>query len=109
VPWLFSSNARGLLKTELTLLGKDDPPARYTVNLYFAELEDAQAGERVFDVKLQGETVAAGLDVAAEAAGARKALIKKFSGVSVTDKLTIELVPHGDAQPILSAIEVTRE
>ena len=51
VPWLFSSNARGLLKTELMLLGKNDPPARYTVNLYFAELEGAKAGERVFDIR----------------------------------------------------------
>jgi hypothetical protein len=109
VPWLFSSIADGLLKTELTLLGKDDPPARYSVSLYFAEFENAQAGERVFDVKLQGETVAERLDVAAEAGGARQALIKKFSGVNVSDKLIIELVPRGDARPILSAVEVVRD
>jgi hypothetical protein len=109
VPWLFSSQARGLLRCELPLLGPGDKPASYKVKLYFAELsEGAAAGERVFNVRLQGETVAPGLDILKEAGAARRALTREFTGVRVSSSLAIELQPVA-GQPVLSAIEVARE
>jgi len=113
-PWLFSSSADGLRECRLPLLGEDDAPADYTVKLYFADLaEGAQPGERVFDVKLQGQTVLENFDVATEADGAGKALVREVSGIHVTDNLHVELVPKTEKpsqqqSPLLSAIEVVQ-
>jgi hypothetical protein len=109
VPWIYTSQARGLARCELPLVGKDDEPAEYRVTLHFAELDKSvKPGERVFDVKLQGQTVAAGLDVAKEAAGSERALVREFRRVKVAGNLAIELVPV-KGEPILAAIEVERE
>ena len=109
VGWLYTSQARGLTRFELPLIGKDDARARYRVTLHFSELQtDTKPGERVFDVKLQGETVAAGLDVVQAAGGSERALTREFNRVEVADNLVVELVPQR-GEPILSAIEVERE
>jgi hypothetical protein len=109
VPWLFTSQASGLQRCQLPLVGKDDPPSTYKVKLYFAELDPKSApGDRVFDVQLQGTAVASKLDVVKEAGGPLRALIREFSGVRVDGNLVIELSPV-TGQPILSAIEVERE
>ena len=109
VPWLLTSQARGLKRCELPLVGKDDPASSYKVKLYFAELDAKTApGDRVFDVQLQGNTVAPRLDVVKEAGGPLRALTREFSGVQVDGNLVIELTPIA-GQPILSAIEVQRE
>lgn len=88
-------------------------PRQFTVRLHFAELEDAAPGQRVFDVKLQGKVVIAGLDVAREA-GVRTALVKEFRHVVATDALSLEFVAaQKDVTPanapFLSAIEVYDE
>ena len=62
----------------------------------------------MFDVKLQGETVAAGLDVVQAAGGIERALTREFRHVKVTGNLVVELAPV-KGEPILSAIEVERE
>ncbi len=109
VPWLFTSQARGMQRCELPLVGPNDPAASYKVKLYFAELDAKTApGDRVFDVRLQGDTVAPRLDVVKEAGGAQRALTREFGGVRVAGNLVVELVPVA-GQPILSAIEVRRE
>jgi len=108
-PWVFSSGAKGLTQCELPLLGDDDAPAAYTVELHFAETQGAKPGERLFDIKLQGQVVAEGVDIAAEASGSKKALVRKFTAVSVEKNLQIELVPKSDMPPLVSGIEVTRE
>jgi hypothetical protein len=109
VPWLLTSQARGLTHCELPLVKADESPASYKVKLYFAELDEkSKSGDRVFDVQLQGQTVAAKLDVAQEAGGPGRALTREFTGVRVTENLVVDLVPIA-GQPILSAIEVERE
>ena len=113
--WLYSSWAVGLSSYTFPLLGKDDKPATYTLRLHFADLnEKSAAGTRVFDVKVQGETVIKDLDVASEAGGARKALIREVKGIQVSSTLLLELAPRAanasrDALPILNAVEVIRE
>jgi hypothetical protein len=104
-PWVLTSGARGLRKLELPLLGKADKAANYKVRLHFAELENVKPGERVFDIKLQGDVVAEGLDVVRES-GRQTSLVKTFEGVLVHDKLTIELTPRGGAPAILSGVDV---
>jgi beta-galactosidase len=109
-PWLYASGARGIIECSVPLLGEADGEAAYRVELFFAEPEAAaDAGSRVFDIKLQGQVVAADLDVAREAGGARRAWSRAFSDIPVVNDLRIELVPRGTLPPILSAIRVERQ
>jgi hypothetical protein len=107
-PWIFTSGARGMTRFAVPLRAKEDGAAAYTVKLYFAELEQAQAGQTVFDIKLQGETAAESVDVIAEAGGTRRALVHAFSGIAVDGELEVELVPKA-GMPIVSAIQVSQE
>ena len=112
-PWVFTSCGRGLKRCVLPLLDKDEKGAEYTVRLYFAELENKKANERIFDIKLQGETVLGGFDVMEEAGASHKAIVREFKDVQVKDNLEIELVPREredssmSRAPILCGVEVT--
>jgi hypothetical protein len=109
VPWVLSSQAKGLEQCQLPLVGPHDPPANYKVTLHFAELDETiEPGKRVFDVRLQGETVATGLDVVKEAGGPLRSVTREFSNIRVTGDLVLQLSPVA-GEPILSAIEVERE
>ncbi|MBA4388522.1 MAG: hypothetical protein C0404_11110 [Verrucomicrobia bacterium] len=85
--------------------GASGTPTVYVVKMYFAEPDDIAVGQRVFDIKLQGNTVASGFDIAQAAGGARKAVVREFSGVVVTDMLKVELVSVV-GQTLISGIEV---
>ncbi|MCH5376519.1 MAG: malectin, partial [Planctomycetes bacterium] len=107
--WLYASGVRGMTRCEVPLLGETDASARYRVEMLFAEPESLKPGQRVFDVKLQGQVVAAGLDIAAESGGSRRALTKSFADIPVEGNLVIELVPRTDQPPVLSAIRIERQ
>lgn len=85
--------------------------ALYSVRVFFAEPERVRAGERVFDVVMQGKTVLAGLDVAAQAGGARREFSRGFSGVAAGESLELELrsVEGSRFPPVLSGIQIVRE
>ncbi len=114
-PWLFASCARGLKRCVVPLLSESDEPAEYTVRLYFADFDNEQAGKRVFDINLQGKMVLDNLDIAGQAGGLGKALVRQFRGIAVRDNLVIELLPHDDnlssknSLPVLCGVEVLRE
>jgi len=109
-PWLYSTGVRGLSRCSIPLLNDGEPSAVYRVELFFAEPDASpDAPTRVFDVKLQGQVVAEGLNVARVAGGVKRAWSQVFSDVPVTDNLLIELVPQGNSQPILSAIRLERQ
>lgn len=113
-PWVFNSMARGLKTCTVPLRNKTDQPAAYTVRLYFSEVGDVTAGQRQFDVKLQGQLVAQNIDIVKDAGGRGKSLVRTFKGVKVTENLDVELVPQAKGKkvhqvPILSAIEVQIE
>jgi len=109
-PWLYTFGASGLQRCEIPLLEPGSDRARYTVRLGFAEIEDRKPGERIFDIALQGQPVQKNFDIARLAGGARKALIKEFNGVEVTDNLVIELTPAPSSHPpILQTIEIIKE
>ena len=86
----------------LTLDTAEGGAHRYTVRLHFAELDDVQPGQRVFDVKLQGQTVLKGFDIVKEA-GIRTALVKEFSHIRATDALALEFVPRHCELPAAGA------
>ncbi len=112
MPWVFTSGYSHTKPLQFTLLDPGQEPAVYTVRLYFAEPEDLTPGQRVFQVTLQGETVLTEFDVAREAGGVRKALVREFPGVEVRGDLVVALQPAADCQvaaPILSGIAAARE
>ena len=94
-------------------LAKDAPaPRRYTVRLHFAEVDRAQADRRVFDVSLQGNEVLKDFNIARQAGGTGRAVVKQFQGVMVTDRLTVSLTPSGgesSSGPVLCGIEAVAQ
>jgi hypothetical protein len=85
------------------------PERTYDVNLYFVEPEDLEPGDRRFEVRMQGEVVLSDFDVAEEAGGPRRAVVKTVEGIMVADELRVELSPIPDsriAEPVISGIEV---
>ena len=77
----------------------------HTVQLYFTEMEGLTNGQRVFDVKLQGNTVLSSFDVAAAAGGPKTEVVQTFSNVLFSDHLDIDFVPHAGA-PILNSVAI---
>jgi hypothetical protein len=114
-PWLFASFARGLRRCIVPLLSGAERGAEYTVRLYFADFDNKQAGKRVFDIKLQGQLVLEDFDIAREAGGSFKAIIRQFRGIAVSRDLEIELVAQDkklsskNGVPVLCGVEVVRE
>jgi len=110
-PWLFTSGYAHTKALRFRLIGNGQPAATYTVRLYFAEPEDVAPGKRVFSVRLQGKTVLKDLDIAKQAGGPRRALVKQIKDVRVKDYLDIQLTPAAGStiKPILSAFQALRE
>lgn len=109
-PWLYTFGCRGLQRCEIPLLEPGSGAGRYTVRLGFAEIEEVKAGQRLFDIALQGKPVQRNFDIVREARGPRKALIKEFTGVQAADNLVIELTPKSSRlPPLLQTIEIIRE
>jgi len=113
-PWIYTSGYLGLASCTMPLRSQEDGEAKYTVRLFFAELDNDNPGERVFDIKLQGKVVCGDLDIFKEAGGRNMALIKEFRGISVVDDLNIDFTakvrePAEKQMPLLQAVEVVNE
>ncbi|MDQ3621048.1 MAG: PQQ-binding-like beta-propeller repeat protein [Verrucomicrobiota bacterium] len=114
--WIASSAIVGAqsirIPLRITAGGKgvkeDREKRRYTVRLHFAELEEKRAGERVFDVSLEGQPVLAQFDIAQVAGGVNRPVTREFRNVTVAGELNLELVPrHGES--LLAGIELVVE
>ena len=81
----------------------------YTIRLVFAELDDIKAGQRVFDVELQGITRLEKLDIVSEAGGLNREIIKTIDDVSLGQDLRLKLKTRGELPPILSGLQVLRK
>jgi len=108
--WVAASGAEGLSEAHIALGSSSDAPRRYTVRLYFAEPEDLEIGERVFDVSLQGKPVLRHFDLVKNAGGPRCAVVKEFKGIAVKDDLAVALhaVSPG-REPLLCGVEAIAE
>ncbi|GAB6187037.1 malectin domain-containing carbohydrate-binding protein [Thermopirellula anaerolimosa] len=83
----------------------DVPNGRYRLILKFCEPHYAEAGKRVFGVRIQGQPVIEGLDIFARV-GRNRALDYTFEDVAVTDgRLTIDFVPEVE-YPSIAAIRL---
>ncbi|UCF38026.1 MAG: PQQ-binding-like beta-propeller repeat protein [Acidobacteriota bacterium] len=112
--WIAASGVSGLSSLSLDLGGgtegaKPEKQRLFDVYLYFAEPEDLASGERLFEIRIQGEPALEQLDVVREAGGARRLVVKLFKGITVEERLEIEFVPLEGSRvkdPILCGLEV---
>ena len=81
----------------------------YTIKLHYAEPTFTAAGLRVFDVAIEGNTVATNFDIYATAGATNQALVMTYSGQVLSDgELTIEFTDVTDLA-IVSGIEIIDE
>ena len=80
------------------------PSGTYTVNLKFAEVVWTAAGQRVFNVLINGQTVLSNFDIVAAAGAGFRAIDKSFTVGPVT-QITIQFVTTVD-NAMVNAIEI---
>jgi len=79
----------------------------YTIRLHFAELTWTSAGERTFNVAINGTTVLSGFDVFAASGGANKAITEQFTTTAnASGQITIAFTRAGADNPMVSGIEI---
>jgi len=88
-----------------TARGVTTQSSPYTVRLYFAEMEVLTNGQRVFDVRLQGQTVLTNFDVYAAAGAGQCEVVQMFTNVLIADHLDIGFVRHV-GEPMLSGAAI---
>lgn len=112
-PWLYTSSILGLQKLEIPLLEGEESGV-YQVRIGFSAHPGQEKGQRVFDVRVQGETLLSQFDVLSEASAPREAVVKEFSNIAVADNLLVEFQPQSpqpriDRAPMVQFIEITRQ
>ena len=80
----------------------------YTVRLHFVELKDHGAGQRVFDVSIQGRKVLPDFDVFEQAGSVNRGIIKEFKGISARDSIQIDLVPK-TGKTVICGVEIVAD
>jgi len=113
-PWVFASGCCGLSRCVLPLIKKGQEPAVYTVRLHFAELSHERRGRRVFEVRVQGQTLLEDFDILEVAQAPNRAVVREFRDIPVTDNLIIEFVPQvanptQEEAPLVCGLEVLRQ
>jgi hypothetical protein len=106
--WVAASGCKGLTSLVATLAAGAQEEKPYTVRLCFIEPDGLKPGERVFSVALQGREVLKDLDIAAEAGGSKRPLVREFRGIIVKDELTITVTAKAGA-PVLCGVEIVAE
>ena len=109
--WVTCSGAKKLQEVSVTL-GTMPEPRAYTVKLYFAEPDKLPAGKRVFTVEIQGKAVLVDFDIAKEAGGPGRSVIKEFKGISAQGNLVVRLTPSASAEvraAVLCGLELIAE
>ncbi len=82
------------------------PNGNYQVRLHFAELNKTGAGQRVFDVNIEGgANELTGFDVWTQAAGINRAIVREFTTTVVDGNLTIQFIRQVENAKI-SGIEI---
>ena len=87
------------------------PNGTYTVKMHFAETYEGigAAGDRVFDVSLQGKPVLTNFDAFKEGKAAATAVVKEFKDVQVTNgQIVIGFTPKVE-NPEINGIEILQQ
>jgi glucan endo-1,3-alpha-glucosidase len=79
----------------------------YTVRLHFAELTWTAAGQRVFNVAINGTTVLSGFDIFAATGARNKAMVEQFTAVANTaGQIVVSFTQAGADNPEVNGIEI---
>ncbi|MDD3695269.1 MAG: malectin domain-containing carbohydrate-binding protein [Lentisphaeria bacterium] len=107
--WIAASGVKDLRK--LVLPAVFDPAVSYELTLVFAEPELSRAGERRFDVQVQGRKLGETLDLFEESGSLDYARTLVCQGLRLSDSLQVELLPlPGSSQgPVLCGFELRQE
>jgi len=125
LPWVAASGLAGVsrividlaegttvkdLESGRTSVVPNTPPgeATYTVRLYFAELQERAAGQRVFDVAVEGRTVLENFDIAGEAGGPWREVVREVAGVRTADTLTVTFTSR-TGEALICGIELIQD
>jgi hypothetical protein len=85
------------------------PPGTYTVRLHFAENHQPGAGNRVFDVTVNGKPVLTEFDVFKETGGLGAPLVRDFKGLETRDgRMEIGFTPR-QGEPMINGIQILGE
>ncbi len=101
--WVTSSGLKNVSEISVTL-GTMDKARPYTVKLYFAEPDNLPEGKRLFHIDIDGQRVLSDFDIAKEAGGAGRSLIKEFNGISAKGNIVVRLTPAAGASVRVSVI-----
>lgn len=109
--WVSASGLEGAGTLKIGLLGSADPKRLdrpYTIGLHFVEPTATDAGQRVFDVEIEGQRVLADFDIFRETGGRNRTLVKQFQHVLPGNQLEITLRP-GTGRPVIAGVEIVAE
>ncbi len=81
----------------------------FTVALTFAEPDGLAPGERVFAVRMQGREVLAEFDIAREAQGPNRGVVREFRDVVIQDALELEFTSATEHPAVLCGIELIED
>jgi hypothetical protein len=83
------------------------PGSTYKVRLHFAEIYFQQAGERVFNVSINGQPVLQNFDIIQMAGGPNKAIVEEFPvQADGSGQITIDFTQGPQNYPKISGIEI---
>ncbi len=107
-PWVGSYGVEGIEQIRMDLVTPESGENHtYDVTLYFTEPDNIGAGERIFDMLVQGEKHLESFDIVTQAGGPRRVYRVELSQVKVTDHLQIDFIRHeGSLPPVVSGVEV---
>jgi len=115
-PWLYTSGCAGLSRCSVPLIDDawGEKPCVYTVRLGFSASSSDEAGQRVFDVLLQGDPVLQNFDILQDAGAPNTAVVKEFRNIKVENVLKVEFLskegsPTLRQTPLVNFIEIIRE
>jgi hypothetical protein len=83
------------------------PSGTYTVTLKFAEIFFTAAGQRVFNILLNGQAAQTNFDIFAQAGGADRAVDVSYTVYASSGQIAIQLTPIVD-HPKVSAIQIVQ-
>lgn len=112
LPWVAASGLLGVSRISVRVGPAGSPERSFTVRLYFVEPGSAGPGERLMDVSVQDTQVYSRLDVATEAGGSARTLVKEMRGVKAGETLEVALAVSAGAkvaQTVLCGIEIVEE
>jgi hypothetical protein len=110
--WVAASGVKGLSTLSIKLAKDKNEPRKYTVRLYFAEPDGLKAGQRLFDVAVQGREVLKGFDIVKESGGPNRSVMHEFKGVMARDELVLTFRPTPGAAvavPLVCGVEIIAE